>query len=91
MKMAVLTSLNFVGLLFRRWPTVVLKVSLCNERVILHEQEGGSAWCHAVATLHFNWTLFKKQNHQKCKNINKTGMFPGINNAILCSLYYCEI
>lgn len=50
---------------FRRWRTVVLQFSLRNERVIFHEQEGGSAWCHAVATLHFNWTFFKKQNHHE--------------------------
>lgn len=72
MKMAVLTSLNLVGLPPpRRWPTDVLQFSLRNERVIFHEQEGGSAWCPAVATQHFNWTLFKKQNHHEVQEYKR--------------------
>jgi hypothetical protein len=47
---------------FRRWPTVVLQLSLRSERVIFHEQEGGRVWCHAITTLHFNWTLRRKSS-----------------------------
>jgi hypothetical protein len=55
MKMAVLTSLNLLGVFFlHRLSTDVLQFSLRNERVIFNEQEGGSAWSHAVATLHYN-------------------------------------
>jgi hypothetical protein len=43
----------------------VLQFSLRNERVIFPEQEGGSEWYLDVATLRFNWTLFKKQKHHE--------------------------
>jgi hypothetical protein len=89
-KMAVLASLNVVGL-FRRWLTVALQFPLRNEQVTAQKQEDGSAECRAVAALYFNSALFMKQNHHQVQEYKQDRFVFCSHNPIFFSVYSLEV